>query len=112
MSYGSVKRWYSEFSWGRVSLGDEVYEDCSATAVTDDNIDAVWHMAEKENRMTCNNTQASLDIGRSQIKKIVHDHLGIAKVCTQSIPHNLKTSQKRTHVKGCEEMLKNSSMVG
>lgn len=33
--------------------------------------------------------QASLGIGMSQIQKVIHEHLGVIKLCTRWIPHNL-----------------------
>lgn len=40
-----------------------------------------------------------------QINQILHDNLGVRKLCSRWIPHNLTESQKQARVKWCEETL-------
>lgn len=94
---------YIEFHRSRASLSDELRED---HPVTDENIDALWRIIEKKNRTTYDAIQASLGIGRNQVKKIPQDHLGYTKVCV-----NLTSSEKRARVERSEEMLKTSEQV-
>lgn len=41
--YSTIKTWYGEFHLGREPRSDKICEARPATAVTDENIDAVWH---------------------------------------------------------------------
>lgn len=112
-SYIIVKRQYSKFFQECASLSDEYRQGRAATAVSDKNIDAVQRMIENEKRKTYDDIEASLGFGsgRCRVKKILHDHLGVPKVCTRWVPHNLTESQKKARVEWSKEMLNNLSRV-
>nr|XP_012227307.1 PREDICTED: uncharacterized protein LOC105675080 [Linepithema humile] len=63
-------------------------------------------MIEINNRCTYRTIQASLGIGMTQIRTILHDHLAVRKLCARWIPHNLTQAQKKARVDWCKKMLK------
>ncbi|GBP77876.1 hypothetical protein EVAR_54041_1 [Eumeta japonica] len=56
-------------------------------------------MIETDNHVTYHDIRAALVIGMSQIQLILHKHLGMKKLCSWWIAHNLTEAQKRDHVR-------------
>lgn len=102
----TVRNWYREFQRGRTSLDDEFRGGRPTTAVTPENIDAIREMIAENSRITYNDIRASIGIGMTQIHKILHEHLGVAKRCARWIPHNLKEEEKQERVNWCLKMIK------
>ena len=46
-----------------------------------------------------------MGISMTTIHKILHEHLGVRKICSRWIPHNLTIAQKQSRVNWCKEML-------
>jgi histone-lysine N-methyltransferase SETMAR len=105
-SYSTVKNWYNEFNRGRCSLQDEQREGRPKSAVVQENIDAVLELIKQDRHVTYREIEASLGISMTSINKILHDHLGVKKICSRWIPHNLTTAQKEARVKWCKAMMK------
>ncbi|GBP06622.1 hypothetical protein EVAR_72570_1 [Eumeta japonica] len=77
-------------------LSDE-FRDCRPpTAVINKNVNAVRRMIETDRNMTYNESRASLGLDVSQIQSILHKYLGMKKLCSRKIPHNLSEAQKQT----------------
>lgn len=101
----TVYSWFAEFKRGRINLSDESRDGRPSTAVTNKNIDAVRRMIETDRHVTYHEIRASLEIGMSQIQSILHKHLGVRKLCSRWIPHNLTEDQKTDRVTWCRAML-------
>jgi [histone H3]-lysine36 N-dimethyltransferase SETMAR len=102
----TVFRWYQEFKFGRNSLSDEFREGRPSTSKTAENVDTVREMIMVDRHVTYREIQAHLGIDMKQINQILHDHLGVKKLCSRWIPHNLTKGQKEARVKWCQETLK------
>lgn len=105
-SQTTVYRWHAEFNRSRTTLSDEPREGRPATAVTPANIDAVRELLKQDRRTTYNEIEASLGIGTTAIKTILHDHLAVRKLCARWIPHNLKEGEKKARVDWCKKIIK------
>lgn len=104
-SLSTVQRWYNEFARERVSLKDEFHEGRPVTAVTPENIATVRQMIRENPRITYDDIEAALNISRTRVEKILHEHLGVTKRCARWIPHNLTVDQKAARVEWCNKML-------
>lgn len=102
-SQSTVYEWYAEFKRGRTTLSDEPKEGRPVTAVTPPNINAVRKLLEEDRRTTYSEIETSLGIGGNAIKIILHDHIGVRKLCARWIPHNLTESQKKARVDWCRK---------
>lgn len=78
-SYSTGKNWYNEFNRGRSSLKDEARDGPPKSVVTQENIDAVRKLIEKDPNVTYRKIEASLGISRSSIQTILHEHLKVRK---------------------------------
>lgn len=108
----TVNRWYQEFSLGRRSLQDEFREGRPISIVLPETIDAVRELIKQDRHVTYREIEAFLGISMTSINKILHEHLGVKKVCSRWIPHNLTEAQKKDRVVWCKEMLKKYNRGG
>lgn len=102
----TIFRWYREFSFNRCSLADKNREGRPKTAVVPGNIDAVRNLIMQDRHVTYREIEAFLHISMTSINKILHEHLGVRKICSRWIPHNLTAAQKKARVVWCKEMIK------
>jgi histone-lysine N-methyltransferase SETMAR len=100
-----VYNWYNEFKRKRKSLKDEPREGRPKTAVVPENIDAVRKLIEVDRHVTYREIGACLGIGVKSIHTILHEHLGVRKLCARWIPHKLTDAQKKNRVDWCRKML-------
>lgn len=62
-------------------------------------------MIAEDNRITYREIQASLSISITPVKTILHEHLGLRKICSRWIPHHLMDVEKEARVKWCRKMI-------
>lgn len=105
-SQDTVYRWFREFSRGRNSLKDDFREGRPKSVVVQENIDAVHQLVLLDRHVTYREIEASLGISMTSINKILHEHLGLKKICSRWIPRNLTVAQKRARVDWCKEMIR------
>ncbi|GBP23317.1 hypothetical protein EVAR_76032_1 [Eumeta japonica] len=55
---------------------------------------SVRPMIETGKRVTYQQIRTSLGISMNQVHKILHEHLGVRKLCIRWIPYNLTDAQK------------------
>ncbi|KAL0892671.1 hypothetical protein ABMA27_014392 [Loxostege sticticalis] len=70
-------------------LSDDPHQSRPKTAVTQENVDVVRKLIEKDRHVTYREIQATLDIGMSQIQITLHEQLGVKKLFSRWIPHSL-----------------------
>ncbi|GBP42010.1 Protein aurora borealis [Eumeta japonica] len=83
---------------GHVNLHDEFSDGCPSIAVNNKTIDAVRRIIKTERLVTYHDMQTSLGIGMSQIQSLLHKKMGMKKLCSWWIPHNLTEAQKTDRV--------------
>ncbi|CAH1991501.1 unnamed protein product [Acanthoscelides obtectus] len=81
----TISRWYGEFKRGRVSLSDHPRVGAPKTAVTQENVDAVRKLIIKDGHVTYREIEASLQISKTSIQKILHEELGVRKLCQKTL---------------------------
>ncbi|GBP14234.1 hypothetical protein EVAR_7658_1 [Eumeta japonica] len=94
----------TEFKRSCTNLTDDVPEERSSTATTD-NITAVRLMIETAKRMTYQQIRTSLGINMGQLHKIFYKYLPVVKLCTRWIPYNFTNAQKLWRINWCREMM-------
>lgn len=100
-----VYKWYTEFKHKRTSLKDDPREGRPKTAVVPENIDAVRNLIEEDRHMTYREIMSCLGISATSVHSILHEYLGVRKLCARWIPHLLTDVQKKTRVDWCRKML-------
>lgn len=108
-SIRTIYSWFAEFKRGRARVSDEPREGRPNTAVVPENIDAVREWIKTDRHVTYKQIVASLGIGMTATQTILHDQLGVRKVCSRWIPHLLPDDQKKNRVIWCKQMLQKYS---
>lgn len=70
-----------------------------------ENIDAVRNLIEEDRHVTYREIEISLSISMTSIHKILHEHLGVRKLCARWFPHLLTDGQKRARVDWCRKTI-------
>ncbi|CAH1970352.1 unnamed protein product [Acanthoscelides obtectus] len=96
--HSTIFRWYRAFKRGRVSLSDDPRVGAPKTAVTHENGAAVRKLIIEDRHVTYREIEASLEISKTSIQKILHEELGVRKLVSRWIPHLLTEEQKAARV--------------
>jgi histone-lysine N-methyltransferase SETMAR len=67
---------------------------------------AVQQLVNDDPHVTYEMIEDILDIGSPAVMEILHERLGLRKVCARWVPHMLSEDQKRQRVKFCEDNLR------
>ena len=82
----SIQNRHCDFHFDRQSLDDEVRDGRPATAVTPDNVEIVRQLIEDDQRIIYVEIKQVLGISSGKVFKILHEHLGIGKICARWVP--------------------------
>lgn len=105
-SQTTIYRWYSEFRRGRASLSTVLSSGRPKTAVTPENVTAVQKIIQDDRHVTYEQIRAFIGIGMTAIQNILHNELGVRKLISRWVPHNLSKEQKAARVEWCRSTLK------
>ena len=79
--YRTIAWWVAEFKRGRDNLEDDPRSGRPATAVTEENVERAENLVKENRRIKLKELEATLGIGRPAIVSILHEHLGLSKIC-------------------------------
>ena len=75
-------------------LDDEVQSGRPITAVTDENIVKVEEQVREDRQITIRQLVHDVSVSSGTIETILHQHLGLRRVCSKLVPHLLTLEQK------------------
>ncbi|XP_053214360.1 uncharacterized protein LOC128397641 [Panonychus citri] len=106
-SASSIKWWFQKFKLGRTDLSDRL----KPGAAQQIDIPSLGHSVLKaikgDRKTSLRELSGQFKVGYSTIHKVVKDHLGLKKLTTVAVPHNLSDANKEERVKCSTEMLIN-----
>lgn len=105
-SKATVCNWFSEFKRGKTTLEDDPRPGRPVTAVTQENVDAVEKILDRDSRITIREIALVVGIPSGSVFTILHEKLGVRKCCARWVPHMLTDEQKEARVIWCQTMLK------
>lgn len=94
LPYSTVSRWITQFRCGRESFEDDAPGGNEPTVVTDETINAVRDMIKADRRLKIREIAAELGISSERVHFILHEKLGLSKVCARWVPRLLTREQK------------------
>jgi histone-lysine N-methyltransferase SETMAR len=95
------------FKDGRESLEDDPRSGSPITAHTGANIERVLQIIDDNSHSTFDDIVAQTSLGRGTVQEIVYDSLGLKKLTSRWIPHDLTDKNRKDRVDACRENLAN-----
>ncbi len=102
MSVEMVRRWRRQFLEGHTDIGDELRSG-RPSEITEDTVNTVCCLIDEDGRQTTREIERYLAeealtlISHPTICKILHDELGLSKVCACWVPKLLTDEQAESH---------------
>lgn len=106
-SQATVYRWCKQFADGtRTSLSDLERSGRPRTSVTPEHIAAVAESIEKEPKQSLRSIAEEIGISKNSVRQILVDSLGMRKVCSVWVPHELSEKNRRDRISCARELIK------
>lgn len=105
VSYSTVQRWSKKTNDGIMEIEDDPRSGRPVTELTEENIQAVQRIIEKDPHSTYDDIEEDTSLSRGTIQTIIHSHLKLKKVTSRWVPHELTPEQKQQRMKICQENL-------
>ena len=106
VSYRTVARWFRRFSNERDSLEDNPRSGRPLSTITQENIGAVQDLESEDPHISIDYMADILDISHGTIDTILRQHLGLRKMSSRWVPHQLTQQQRQQRIDICLENLK------
>ena len=105
LSRSQVFEWSKRFKQGRRSLNDEKRLGRPLTATDPATVDRVQQLVLEDRRVTLEYVSDNVGISIGATHKVLHEHLGMSKVCAKWVPKMLIPEQKQARVEACQQLL-------
>ena len=102
-SISMVKKWFSEFRYGRTSTRDAERSGCPVEVATSKTIEKIHNMANQ--RLKVSEIVEIVGISHGSVVSILNDHLGMRKLSTKRVPCLLTIDHKCNRVNTSKECL-------
>jgi histone-lysine N-methyltransferase SETMAR len=104
-SYSTVQTWAARFKEGRVSAEDDPRSGRPSSAITKTTVAAIRDLVLADPFLTIDEIAEEVGISHGSAHQILHDELGMRKLCSRWIPHLLSQSQKDERVETAQGLL-------
>ena len=104
LKYATVCKWVHRFNDGGESVENESRVGRPVSVLTEKNV-AVKTLIEEDARYTMQEIEELSSIHLSSVLKILHEQLGLRKICTRWVPHLLTDEQKQSRVRLASQVI-------
>ncbi|XP_055302592.1 histone-lysine N-methyltransferase SETMAR-like [Sitodiplosis mosellana] len=104
-SIATIKRWFADFKRGRTDTDDAERSGRPNEAVIPENITKINKMIMADRKLKLQKIADILKISKGSVYTILHDHLGMRKLCSKWVPRLLTPEQKQNRVDDSESCL-------
>ena len=101
----TVVKWAAEFKRGRESIEDDPHTGRPVEVTTPENCAAVERLVMADRRLKVDQIAETLGISHGSIETILHEKLGLSKVCARWVPRMLTSVQKADRMEASSELL-------
>lgn len=100
-----VYEWFRRFKEGKETVEDEPRSGRPSTSRTPNMIQEVREMLARDRRLTLRLMAEELDISKDTVRTIVHEDLGMRKICSHFVPHFLTEEQKEKRMESANDFI-------
>ena len=104
-SYSSITNWIRQLRSGRDHLEDCARSGRSSETVNEQSIEKVRSTILDDRHVSICELSEVCDVPKTTVHRIIHDHLGMEKLCSRWIPHLLTDAQKVQRVNTSHQVL-------
>lgn len=101
----TVCRWFADFKRGRTDTSDAERSGRPNEAVTPENIKKIHKIVLADRKLKLREIADAVKISEGSVFTILHEHLGMRKLCAKWVPRELTIDQKQQRVDDSEECL-------
>lgn len=101
----TIKDWFQKFRFGRTDTDDAKRSGRPNEAVTAENIKKIVEIVKKDRKVKVRELADIVKISRERVGFILHEHLGMKKLCARWVPRFLSDEQKKHRVELSERNL-------
>lgn len=95
LAFSTVQSWITKFRAGRDSFENEPSSGAPITVTTDEMIENIRELVMIDRRIKIRQIEAIMGISKDRIELILHEKLGLSKVCARWVPRLLTNDQKQ-----------------
>ena len=107
LSRTQVFEWFKKFKEGREYVGDDPKSGRPSNAKTQENVEMVARIVRGDRRLSIRAISELTNINKESVRQILHDDLGMKKVCAKVVPKILTPEQNEHRVNCCAGILEN-----
>ena len=105
LKYATVCKWVHRFNDGRESTENDPRVGRPVSVLTEKNVATVKTLTEEDACYTVQETEELSGIHSSSVLKILHERLGLRKICAHWVPHLLTDDQKQSRVRLASQVI-------
>lgn len=105
LSRTQVFQWHQNFREGRDDVHDEQRAGRPSTSHTDTNVQKVRVVLNSDRRLSIRAIADEVRIDKMTVHNIIHNDLGMRKICAKLVPKHLTDDQKERRVAVASEIL-------
>jgi len=102
-----VFEWFKKIMEGREDVGNDPKSGRPSTAKTQQNVEKVARIVRGDCRLSIQAISELTNINKESVRQILHDDLGMKKMCAKVVPKILTPEQKEHQVNCCVDTLEN-----
>lgn len=105
-SYFQVKYWSKQFKWGRKSIEDDPRSGRPVEVTSSEMCKKIEDFVMHDRRVKVATIAREFEVSEPTVLSILHERLGMSKVCSRWVPRMLTPLHKQWRVEMCEENLR------
>ena len=105
LSKRTIYRWIEAFDLGHSSVQDDPRSGRPRDAVTPSNCNIIEDLIKEDPHITVREIQSTIFLSLDSINTILHDELGVRKLCAKFVLHVLTDENKQNRVERSKQLL-------
>ena len=105
LKYTTVCKWVRRFNDGWESIENDSRVGRPVSVLTEKNVATVKTLIEEDACYIVQEIEELSDINSSSVLKLLHERLGLCKICPRWVPHLLTDEQKQSRVRFASQVI-------